>query len=400
MPVVQLLGTAAVRVDWESDVWQGHLGLGKPLVLLARLATEPRGFTREALADFLWPGIPRHNSRASLRQALHVIRRAVGGEALLEGRGRVAITSQLDSDWARLQAAAGRKDDPAVLTLYRGAFLEDLPVLDVLDADQWVEGERTRLARLVGRSTYREVQRLLAGGAPDEALAKARRLQALVPADSTSWALLLDTLSHLGDRTGLAEMAEAMAVRLAGRGFSDPDRAREVLDQFQSLDTSNRTPPVLDARLSAEARASHPQAGGAAPAASFVVVYRASSFPEGGSTAELLIRPGESGQRSVVGSSLIAAMLHAFGAPYPMMADQESEALCAAFEGLSNMPYRLRLVGCTLADGPALQAIRSAASVSRGTCLLIEAEVDPTVADTLRSWRSLFDWPERIRLTA
>jgi len=47
---------------------------------------EPGGVSREDLITHLWPDAPPERARASMRQALHVVRKAVGPEAIVESR--------------------------------------------------------------------------------------------------------------------------------------------------------------------------------------------------------------------------------------------------------------------------------------------------------------------------
>src|SRR2546427_9434823 len=63
---------------------RGLLGQPRRLALLAYLAAaSPQGFhRRDTLLALFWPELDQEHARAALRQALHVVRDALGGDAV------------------------------------------------------------------------------------------------------------------------------------------------------------------------------------------------------------------------------------------------------------------------------------------------------------------------------
>ncbi|HSJ54225.1 MAG TPA: winged helix-turn-helix domain-containing protein, partial [Anaerolineae bacterium] len=75
---IHLLGSFEVRLDTQPVT---NFGYDKVRALLAYLAVESRrAHRRETLATLLWPDQPADVARHSLRQALSLLRRALGEE--------------------------------------------------------------------------------------------------------------------------------------------------------------------------------------------------------------------------------------------------------------------------------------------------------------------------------
>src|SRR3989449_4713409 len=70
---------------------RGLLGQPRRLALLAYLAAaSPQGFhRRDTLLALFWPELDQEHARAALRQALHVVRDALGAGAVKIGRAHV-----------------------------------------------------------------------------------------------------------------------------------------------------------------------------------------------------------------------------------------------------------------------------------------------------------------------
>ena len=117
------------------------------LVYLALAA--PRGpHRRDTLLALFWPEHDADHARNALSQAIHFLRRSLGGEALVASNGEgiglewkdfwcdaIAFEEALETD--RLSEA---------LDLYRGDLLEGFHVADAPDFEQWLDAERARLA--------------------------------------------------------------------------------------------------------------------------------------------------------------------------------------------------------------------------------------------------------------
>ncbi len=182
---IRLLGGFEVLQDGQ----QITLPTRKCMGLLAILAFQPGApVRRERLSDLLWSRSATAQGRASLRQALAMLRRA------LEPVGTVLIDSTREgvrlrpecvaTDTAQLDLAL-RLDSPQSLclaaTLYRGHLLDGF-VLYEAPFDEWVESESERLRRRTLSALARQLARQVQAGNVEAALALGERLLELDPA--------------------------------------------------------------------------------------------------------------------------------------------------------------------------------------------------------------------------
>lgn len=177
----RVLGPVSLEVDGKPAppelLWRKHLAL---LIYLAR--SPKRARTREHLIGLLWPDKDESAARHSLNEALHVLRRAAGEDALEAAAGQVRLADaavKLDADqlerWITEQAWAQAAD------IIAGEFLEGFGVAGAAAFEDWLTAERAHwrqrsLAALLGRS-----ESLLRQGDSAGALAAARRAESLDP---------------------------------------------------------------------------------------------------------------------------------------------------------------------------------------------------------------------------
>lgn len=107
--------------------------------------------SRDALAALLWDDSAPAQGRSSLRQALSVLRKAIGGDALAGDGDDVALSpAALSCDALELEELSASSDADAIAAaarLYRGELLEGLCVRSA-PFDDWLMGERQRLHQL------------------------------------------------------------------------------------------------------------------------------------------------------------------------------------------------------------------------------------------------------------
>jgi DNA-binding SARP family transcriptional activator len=160
----------------------------KAQALLAYLAIPPgRAHPRGELAALLWGEAREESARASLRQALFAIRKAIGDacpSALVLDDDTLALdASAVCVDVAafeRLMADGGPAALEEASTLYRGDFLAGFSVAE-LAFEEWLVSERERLRELAleGLAKLLGHQRRMA--MPEAAIQTALRLLALDP---------------------------------------------------------------------------------------------------------------------------------------------------------------------------------------------------------------------------
>jgi DNA-binding SARP family transcriptional activator len=212
--------------------------------LLAWLALHPGSHPRGDVAARFWPDVLDSSARASLRNGLWALRRALGPEsagALIATRERVGL-GESPAVWLDVAAfgehlAAGRLDE--ALALCRGELLAGLD-------EEWVyehrDAHRARVSELLERMAARaESAGDLAG-----AIAWTRKRVALDPLAEDAQRALIVRLTRSGDRAGA----------LAAYG-----RLRERLRRELGISASQETRAlVLHVREGAEA--GEPAAGG------------------------------------------------------------------------------------------------------------------------------------------
>lgn len=245
---VRLLGTLEVEsAAGELLSVPGRRAAG----LLACLAEPGMGWTRERIVALLWPDRGVEQGRASLRQELLRLRRALGLPASepvdLDGTLRFSPERvAFDVTAFRAAARAGDRDTEA-LSLYRGALLQDVTA-DATPFGQWLETRRRALRELAFDCNLRLLLAADRRGDGAAAEALARRLLAVDPAaeEAHRWLIrrhadrrdlgraleqFAACVDALRDRQGRAPSAETQALiarveaELAGHAAPPPPGA-------------------------------------------------------------------------------------------------------------------------------------------------------------------------------
>jgi DNA-binding SARP family transcriptional activator/TolB-like protein len=191
----------------------------KRLTLLIYLALAGPGCfrRRDTIAALFWPDADTEHARASLRQALRVLRRELGDAALCV-RGEEEIGVSPDVVWCDALAFAASidaGDDEQACALFRGEFLDGLFVADAApELEEWIAGERDSCRRRVLAAMGRVADRASDGGRHAEALAWAQRAAALDPLSEATAQRLIALHDAGGDRAGAVQAYEALADRM------------------------------------------------------------------------------------------------------------------------------------------------------------------------------------------
>ena len=223
----------------------------KARALLAYLAAEAGSpHRREALAEMLWPDRPEGAARANLRHTLRALRLAIGDHQaqppfLHTTRQAIALNPDADCwvdthDFARSLAGVERREGPEAealeqaLSLYRGAFLEDLSLPDAALFEEWRILRREQLQRQV----LDLLSRLVAGyerqGEYQRALAHAWRKVDLEPWDETAHRQVMRLLARSGRRAEALGQYEACRKVLANELGVEPEtETTQLYEQIQ-----------------------------------------------------------------------------------------------------------------------------------------------------------------------
>jgi DNA-binding SARP family transcriptional activator len=143
MPVItaRLLGPPQLAVDGGAPppelLWR------KPIALCIALWFAPeRRRSRDHLVGLLWGESTERAARHSLNEALRIIRRAAGDDAIDTSGDSVRWSGSLDLDTDRF-AAVERDDPDTAAELVTGPFCDGFAVPGASEFDAWLYAERT-----------------------------------------------------------------------------------------------------------------------------------------------------------------------------------------------------------------------------------------------------------------
>src|ERR1700687_3663667 len=205
MPVIELrtLGTLDLH---SANGRELHSLLAQPkrVALLAYLCiAQPCGFhRRDTLLGLFWPNSDQEHARTSIRKSLHILRRALGGDAILSrGDEEVAVDFQLvPCDVAAFEASVKANRLEEALELYRGDLLAGFFIDEAPEFEQWLHSERTRLRSSAARAALTLSEQLEVSGDVAAAVTWARRSLELSETDERALHKLIELQWRAGDR--------------------------------------------------------------------------------------------------------------------------------------------------------------------------------------------------------
>ena len=201
--------------------------------LIAYLALQRQGATRDELLEALWPDDDPRRSEQRFWQASAEARKALGDALHRDGRRYLLNRSMLDIDLDRLDqligeaAQAGNLDDEraaleAALNLFRGEPFTGIET-------DWAESEARRL-RAVAVDILKRIARLrLKAGEHAAALDAAERGIALDALNEGLWRLALEAEGALGSREAITERYERLQHLLDEKLGLEPQRETRTL---------------------------------------------------------------------------------------------------------------------------------------------------------------------------
>jgi len=203
------------------------------LALLAYLAAgTTRDFQRrDSLVALFWPELDQKHARAALREALHVLRGAVG-QGIVTRRGDEEIGLDSDRFWTDVRAfdrAVASGEWGEALELYRGDLLEGFFISEAPEFERWLETERARLKDAACRGAHALIERAEASGDLAAAASWARRAARLTPFDEELVRCLISLLDRLGDRTRAVQVYDEFASRLVREYEMQPAAETQAL---------------------------------------------------------------------------------------------------------------------------------------------------------------------------
>ena len=223
------------------------LGQPRRFALLAYLAaaTPPGLHRRDSLVALFWPELDQEHARTALRQALRVLRAALGPGAVVS-RGDEEVGLDVDRVWCDVAAFDRAVDGGAsreALDLYRGPLLEGFFISDGPEFERWLERERARLREAAARAAQGLIEQCESRGNLTTATHWARRAVELAPNDEALVRRLISVLDHHGDRASALQAYQAFAQRLAAEYEAEPAAETQALVAAVRA-RAQGTPPV------------------------------------------------------------------------------------------------------------------------------------------------------------
>jgi len=219
--------------DADGVAYQSVLAQPKRTALFAYLAvaTPAEFHRRDVLAALFWPEEDESHARASLRSALHFLRRSLGPNALVtRGNQEMGLDwSRVSCDVRELREALDQGRLEEALALYAGDFLSGFHVDSLGDFERWMEDTRRRLRTRAGDAAKELASTEEAAEDLVEATNWARRALQLLPHDEEGLRRLIRLLDRSGNRTTALDEYGRFATRLSADLSAQPSPETQAL---------------------------------------------------------------------------------------------------------------------------------------------------------------------------
>lgn len=214
MITVQLLGSACLR--------SGNTVLGGPpaqrhrIALLALIVDAwPRPLSRDRALALLWPERDDAGGRRLLNLAIHVLRSALGEEAIVSrGDGLLLNPTHLWCDLHEVRAAIAADAPERVVELQTGPLLDGFHLAESAEFAHWLDQRRLELSRAYVHALLVLGRRQEQAGDAQGVLGTYRRLVAADPHSAEHAQRLMRALDDVGERAAALQYAAEHARRL------------------------------------------------------------------------------------------------------------------------------------------------------------------------------------------
>lgn len=229
----------SLRLFGGASLLRGDVPLAGPasqrhrLALLALLAASRTGSVpRERLLALLWPESGAERARHTLNVAVHSLRQALGGEALLSVGDELRLDPcAVSSDVGDFEDALARGSPVRAVELYAGPFLDGFSLPGAVELERWAEAERERFAAAYAGALEGLAEEGEGRGDAREAAGWWKRLAATDPYSSRVAARLMRALAAAGDRAGALQHARTHAALLREELGVEPDETVTALER-------------------------------------------------------------------------------------------------------------------------------------------------------------------------
>ena len=139
MITVQLLGGATLR-SGDAPITGPPAQRHRIALLTLVVAAWPQPLARDRAMALLWPERDTTNARRLLNLAVHVLRAALGEEAIAStGDSLLFNPSRLRCDLHELRMAISTNDLETIVSSYTGPLLDGFHLDDSIEFEYWLE---------------------------------------------------------------------------------------------------------------------------------------------------------------------------------------------------------------------------------------------------------------------
>ncbi|MEA2763802.1 MAG: adenylate cyclase [Gemmatimonadaceae bacterium] len=223
MITVQLLGGAYLR-SGEALLTGPPAQRHRIALLTLIVASWPQPLSRERAMVLLWPERDTTSARRLLNLAVHVLRAALGEEAIAStGDGLLLNPSRLACDLHELRTAIAADAPERIARLYTGSLLDGFHLDDSSDFGYWLDERRSELSHAYIDALRALAERQKQSGDVHGRVSTCRRMVAADPHSGVYAQALMRALDDAGDRAGAIQHASEYAQRLRSELDLDPD---------------------------------------------------------------------------------------------------------------------------------------------------------------------------------
>ncbi len=330
-----LLGPPVVRRDGAPVTFDTR----KATALLALVAVTGREYSRDQLADLLWPEADSIKGRASLRRTLSVTAAAMG-DGLIISRTAVALDpSAVRVDVREFETLIARPDAASLeraVQLYRDDFLAGFTLRGCPDFEEWQASVSEELRQALARGLQRLVAACMADGSLEHATGHARRWLQLDPLHEPAHQAIIRLHGWAGQRSAAMRQYRSL-VRVLDRELAVRPLP-ETTRLYDDVRAGRLGPPPVAATPPASSTAplTWPLVGRAAELAALRAAWQAT-----GQYGRVVAIAGQAGsgktrlitelrdEASEAGATVLAARCHdgETGLPFVLAADLLRTAL-------------------------------------------------------------------------
>ena len=207
---IRLRTFGGIRIEQTSGRFDASVAQRRKLALLALLAANRDGITRDRIVGLLWSECDEARARHTLSQLVHALRRAVGDQVIVGPGMSLRLDPEIvSSDVAEFELAIARQDYAEAVRLYRGSFLDGFYLNGCPEFERWVEERRAVLARQAEKALEILATRAGASGDARQAAEWWFNLSELRPLDSRITLGLMQATVAAGDHGTALSYARA-----------------------------------------------------------------------------------------------------------------------------------------------------------------------------------------------